>query len=211
MLEISEATIDAALSEDRYAISARYLANRKRPFASIAQALNMSEARVHGAVKSEGQGPGQSALAWRILDNPLQRQLDDLCDEDSELCCPVTLVLFKEPVLASDGFMYEAESVKTLIRNQQASPITREKLKKEYYPARQKKSEVLVFREKRAKGLLQFAEDAMSRERRMSCMALDRVEEYLEVLKPAQHPELARKTIALWEKTGRPLPLALRA
>jgi hypothetical protein len=206
MIEIDQAIIDAALLEDRWAVAARFLAKKQRPFATIAQALNMSEARVHVAVNSEDQGPGRSALAGRLLGNALQKQLDDLCDEDSELCCPVTLVLFQEPVVASDGFMYEADSVKALIRNNQRSPITREKLNKQFFPAKQKKSEVLVYRETRAEALLQFAEDAMSKEMRLSCIALDRVQEYLAVLKAAQHPGLARKAVALWEKTGRPLP-----
>merc|ERR1719379_3137737 len=159
----------------------------------------MSEARVHGAVSLTGAV--QSALAGRLLGNSLQTRLDELCDEDSELCCPVTLMLFKDPVIASDGFMYEADSVKQLIRNHHVSPCTREQLKKEYFPAKQKKSEVTTFREKRTKDLLQFAKDASPSDMRMAAMALDRVMEY---------PALARETCALWEKTGRPLPAELR-
>merc|ERR1712187_651766 len=169
----------------------------------------MSEARVHGAVQGQGEGD-HSALAGRVLGNSLQQRLDELCDEDSEMCCPVTLMLFRDPVIASDGFMYEADSVKQLIRNHQVSPITREHLKKEYYPAKQKKSEVLAFREKRAKDLLQFAAETMSREPRMTCTALDRVLEYLEALRAGQHPGLAKQAAILWEKTSRPLPDELR-
>merc|ERR550537_1619794 len=142
--------------QDRFAIAARFLAKKKMPFDAIAEALKMSEARVHGAVS--GKGTVQSALAGRLLGNSLQTRLDELCDEDSELCCPVTLMLFRNPVIASDGFMYEEDSVKQLIRNHQVSPITRENLKKEYFPAKQKKSEVLAFREKRAQALIQYAE-----------------------------------------------------
>merc|ERR1712048_1194380 len=208
MLGIEEAAVDAALTQDRYAIAARFLAKKKVRVQSIAESLNMNEARVHGAI--HGGGSDQVALAGRVLGNSLQTRLDTLCDEDSENCCPVTLVLFRDPVIASDGFMYEADSVKQLIRNKQVSPITRETLKKEYFPAKQKKSEVLAFREKRAEALLQFAKDTASSEPRMAAIALDRVVEYLEVLKPAQHPAIARQTAALWEKTGRPLPSILR-
>merc|ERR1712232_1313052 len=133
----------------------------------------MSEARVHGVIY--GEGSGKTTLAGRLLGNSLQTRLDTLCDEDSENCCPITLMLFREPVIASDGFMYEADSVKQLIRNHQVSPITRENLKKEYYQAKEKKSEVLAFREKRAQALLQFSEETWSSEPRMACMALDRV------------------------------------
>merc|ERR1712187_542358 len=169
----------------------------------------MSEARVHGAVQGQGEGD-HSALAGRLLGNSLQQRLDELCDEDSEMCCPVTLMLFRDPVIASDGFMYEADSVKQLIRNHQLSPITREHLKKEYYPAKQKKSEVLAFREKRTQDLLQFAEGTLSSEPRMTCTALDRVLEYLEALRVVQHPALAKHAALLWEKTRRPLPDELR-
>merc|ERR1711933_711346 len=179
LLGISEAAVDAVLTQDRYAIAARFLAKQKTPYHTISEILKMSEARVHGAVT--GEASGQSSLAGRVLGNSLQTRLDELCDEDSEMCCPVTLTLFQEPVIASDGFMYEASSVKQLIRNHQVSPITREPLKKEYYPAKQKKSEVLAFREKRAQALLQFSEETWSSEPRMACMALDRVMEYLEV------------------------------
>merc|ERR1711879_668024 len=149
-------------TQDRYAIAARTLANKKMSFQVIAQVLNMGEARVHGAIY--GEGSSQMAPAGRILGNSLQKRLDELCDEDSEICCPITLMLFKEPVIASDGFMYEAESVKQLIRNKQVSPITRENLKKEYFPAKQKKSEVVAYREKRAQALLEFVEDTVSGE-----------------------------------------------
>jgi len=204
----NEATVEAALSQDRYAIAAKVLAKKKVSFQNIAQALNMSEARVHGAIHGEGTGP--SALAGRLLGSTLQMRLDELCDEDSEMCCPVTLMLFRDPVIASDGFMYEAESVKQLIRNRLKSPITREPLQKEHYPAKQKKSEVIAFREKRGQALLQFAKDALTTEPRMAQTALDRVLEYLQVLGPSQYPALSRPAATIWEQTGKPLPNELR-
>eukprot|EP00933_Yihiella_yeosuensis_P067086 TRINITY_DN716_c0_g1_i1.p1 TRINITY_DN716_c0_g1~~TRINITY_DN716_c0_g1_i1.p1 ORF type:complete len:961 (+),score=185.41 TRINITY_DN716_c0_g1_i1:56-2884(+) len=209
MLSVDESMIDLALSLDRYAVAAKCLAHKRISFADISQTLNMSEARVHGAVL--GRGAGQSAVGIRLLGNTLQTRLDELCEEDSELCCPVTLMLFQNPVIASDGFMYEVESIKTLIRNHQASPITRERLKQEYFPAKQRKSEVYSFREKRSKALLAFAKDAISTEPRMSQVALDRVVEYLEVLKPAQYPSIAQEAATIWAQTGRPLPRLLQA
>lgn len=106
--------------------------------------------------------------------------------------------------------MYEADSVKQLIRNNQVSPITREQLKKEYFQAKQKKSEVIAFREKRAQDLLQFAEDALPSDSRLAATALERVQEYFEVLNVTQHCALARQACAVWMKTGRPVPQELR-
>ena len=37
-----------------------------------------------------------------------------------------TLVLFQDPVIASDGFIYEREAVETLINTKRPSPMTRE-------------------------------------------------------------------------------------
>jgi biotin operon repressor len=208
ILGVDRAAIEIALQEDRYAIAARYLhKTRKMSLPEVGQALNMSEARVHGAARREG---GHTVLAGRLLGNALQTRLDVLCDEDSDMCCPVTLMLFREPVIASDGFMYEADSVKQLIRGKQASPITREPLQKDFFQAKQKKSEVMAFREKRAQELLQFAEEALNSEPRMTATALDRILEYLVVLKPSSCPSVARPAADLWQKTGKPVPNELR-
>eukprot|EP00747_Dinoflagellata_sp_TGD_P171928 gnl/TRDRNA2_/TRDRNA2_207184_c0_seq1.p1 gnl/TRDRNA2_/TRDRNA2_207184_c0~~gnl/TRDRNA2_/TRDRNA2_207184_c0_seq1.p1 ORF type:complete len:698 (-),score=106.53 gnl/TRDRNA2_/TRDRNA2_207184_c0_seq1:40-2022(-) len=207
MIAVSEAEVDAALKQDRYVIAARIMSKKKVKLQDIAKILKMSEARVHGAICGEVSG---QALGGRLLGNALQRRFDELCDEDSEMCCPVTLMLFTDPVIASDGFMYEAEAAKQLILNRQRSPITREELKNTCIAAKQKKSEVIAFRERRAQSLLQFAKDALPTEPRMTSMALDRVMEYLEVLKASSHPAIAREAAAIWEQTGRPLPNALR-
>lgn len=211
LLGISQPEVEAALHQDRWAIAARFLKKRRKiSFEKVAEALNMSEARVHSAVQAEHGQAHAGQLAGRLLGSSLQTRLDELSEEDSEMCCPITLMLFREPVIASDGFIYEADSMKALVKNRQVSPITREVLKGEYYPARQKKSEVMGFRETRAEALLQFASDAMDSDPRMTGTALDRVMEYLEVLTHAQVPALARKTTAIWEQTGRPLPDQLR-
>merc|ERR1712176_578659 len=93
----------------------------------------------------------------KVLGNKYQEQLDELLQEDPELCCPVSLVLFLNPVIASDGFMYEKASLEGLLRASMASPMTRERLKKDYLPAKQRKSAALEFRENRTKELLRFA------------------------------------------------------
>lgn len=208
LLGVSAGVVEEALTHDRYAMAAKFLSKKRKPLARIAEVLKMTEARVHNAIFG-GRGTG-AAMAGRVLDNEMQVRLDTLNDEDSELCCPVSLMLFVDPVIASDGFMYEADSVKALIRNRQVSPITREVLKKEYFPAKQKKSEVMSFREKRSEELLQFASDARPIEARMADAALDRVLEYMEVMKPAQHPNIARKAAALWQQSSRAVPAVLR-
>merc|ERR1712217_395241 len=99
-------------------------------------------------------------------------ELDKLLEEDSELCCPVSLALFVDPVIASDGFMYEKASIQGLLKNRMVSPMTREVLKTEFIPAKQRKSAALQFRETRAQELLQFAERSVQDQPQMVSEAL---------------------------------------
>jgi hypothetical protein len=147
-----------------------------------------------------------------VLGSDLQRKLDELLEEDPDLCCPVSLMLFVEPVIASDGFMYEKSSIEGLLRNRMVSPMTREPLKKEYLPAKQRKSVTLAFRQERSRDLLKFAEEAAGRQApQMAAEALQRASEHLEVLTPAQVPALAKDAVALWKKLGQPVPTFLDA
>lgn len=43
-------------------------------------------------------------------------------------CCPVTLELMREPVIASDGHTYEHKTLKQLLDTTRCSPLTRERL-----------------------------------------------------------------------------------
>merc|ERR1711959_537809 len=89
----------------------------------------------------------------RALGSSEQEKLDELLDEDPDFCCPVMLVLYEDPVIASDGFIYERSAVDTLIKANRPSPMTRENLGKDVFPAKQKKKEVKEYREKMVKEL----------------------------------------------------------
>jgi hypothetical protein len=171
---------------------------------AIAPLLSMDEAEV-AAILAQDSGASQG----RVLGSAMQNRLDDLLDEDSDFCCPVSLMLFVDPVIASDGFMYEKASIEGLLRNRMVSPMTREPLKKEFIPARQRKSATLEFRQARSKELLQFVEEAAAAQPQMATAALERASDYLEVLKPSQVPELATKAAELWRKLGKPVPTVL--
>merc|ERR1712039_912242 len=125
----------------------------------------MDEAAV-AAVVSRGGGQG------RVLGSEMQAKLDKLLEEDPEFCCPVSLVLFVEPVVASDGFMYEKDSLQGLLRNRMASPMTREALKADFLPARQRRSATMEFRQTRSEELLAFAGEAAGVQPAMAIEAL---------------------------------------
>merc|ERR1719282_1329382 len=146
------------------------------PLTQIASLLGLEEEAVQRAVAQAHTGEG------KVLGNKYQEQLDELLQEDPELCCPVSLVLFVDPVIASDGFMYEKASLEGLLRANMASPMTRERLKKEHLPAKQRKSAAIEFRERRTKELVRFATTVAGDLPQMATTALDRVTEYLEVL-----------------------------
>merc|ERR1712113_233227 len=142
----------------------------------IASLLALDEEAVKAIVAKENSGEG------KLLGNKYQEQLDELLQEDPELCCPVSLVLFVDPVIASDGFMYEKASLEGLLRANMASPMTRERLKKEHLPAKQRRSAAIEFRERRAKELSQYAAQVASEMPHLATTALERNAEYLEVV-----------------------------
>jgi hypothetical protein len=193
--------------DDQLAIAIRALAEKGMAATQIAPLLSLAEATVTAVL---AQGPS-GVTQGRVLGSDLQKKLDDLLDEEPDFCCPVSLMLFVEPVIASDGFMYEKASIQGLLRNRMVSPMTREPLKKEFLPARQRKSATLEFRQTRSAELLAFAKEAAATQPQMAATALQRASEYVEVLKPATVPELARAAADLWRTVGQPVPAFLSA
>jgi hypothetical protein len=165
--------------------------------------------------KSLAQGVSEAAaphhMGGRVLGSNLQQKLDELTDEDPDLCCPITLMVFTEPVKASDGFIYEKASLMQLLRNRQASPMTREPLQSNFQPAPEKFAEVQEFRKTRAHALIQFAREALAQtEQHLAGTALDRVGDYLENAGGAIARGLAREAVPLYTQLGRPVPQAFR-
>jgi hemoglobin len=194
----------AAPVDDQLGLAIRALAEKGMAAAQIAPLLSLSEASVVAVL---AQGP--SVAQGRVLGSDLQKRLDDLLEEEADFCCPVSLMLYVDPVIASDGFMYEKASIQGLLRNRMVSPMTREPLKLEFLPARQRKSATLEFRQKRSAELLAFAKDAVASQPQMAATALQRASEYVEVLKPDTVPELSRQAAELWRKVGQPVPAFL--
>merc|ERR1712176_748848 len=67
-----------------------------------------------------------AVMAGRVLGSASQMRLDDLLLEPAELCCPITLCLFDDPVIASDGCSYERDLVTRIARTGRVSPATHE-------------------------------------------------------------------------------------
>jgi hemoglobin len=153
-------------------------------------------------------------MAGRILGSALQKKLDGLTEEDPDLCCPVSLMVLSNPVIASDGFIYDQSSLVQLLANRLASPMTREVLKKEYQVAEQKKIEVTSFRKLRTKELLDFAREAVTEQQgHLALVALKRVSEYVEALSSldtSAAQNLCAEAAGLFHQLGHSVPEALQ-
>jgi len=160
--------------------AARSMAQNGMGAGQIATLLGLPEAEVQAVLDQPA-----AAAPGRVLGSALQAELDKLLLEDAELCCPIALTLCVDPVIASDGFMYEKASLEQLLKapsTSRVSPMTRQPLTKNYLPARQRRSEALEFRQKRGQELLTFAEKAASQKPQIASEAIERVEEYLPAL-----------------------------
>lgn len=192
---------------ERFTIAAQVLAECGHSPQQIAEWLRADAGQVAAAVAAGGGAGGGHV---RHLGLPVQQQLDDLLDEDEELCCPLTLMLFEDPHIASDGFIYDKEGLKQLLRSRGVSPMTRERLKNEMFPAKQRKAAALKYRKEQSGKLLAFANGLGPEHKDLCGDALERVADYLEVLKPTTEPTLARALVAALQKVGAPVPDSLR-
>jgi Mg-chelatase subunit ChlD len=146
-------------------------------------------------------------VAGRILGSSLQEKLDNLLYEDPDLSCPITLVLFLEPVVASDGFVYEKAAIEGVIRTQGISPLTHKALAQELFPAEEERARARVFMKERGQALLRFAVQALEqKEAGMAASALDRVKDYVAALTPQGAPDLGRAVQDLYAQLGRSFP-----
>lgn len=143
----------------------------------------------------------------RVLGSAAQEKLDGLLFEDEDLCCPVMLVLFQDPVIASDGFIYERTAVETLIQTNRPSPMTREPFGKTVYKARQKAQDANRYREKMVKELIKFADEC--NDAGLASAALERATDYLIFLKPRNYIEDTHAVVRSWQKHGKPVPNGL--
>lgn len=62
-----------------------------------------------------------------------------------DLKCPISREIFLNPVVASDGFIYEKECIKKWLVNHSNSPMTNEDIEKFYCKSNQKIQEVKEF------------------------------------------------------------------
>merc|ERR1711981_868037 len=161
-------------------------------------------------VETNASAVHTGTMAGRVLGSSLQQRLDELTEEDPDLCCPVSLMVLSNPVIASDGFTYDRSSLQALLANGHVSPMTREALKKSHRSADEKKLEVTEFLKIRSEQLLDFAGEVYREQPHMAWTALERATEYVEGISTdkdsvALHA-LAKSAIGLHVELRRPVP-----
>jgi hypothetical protein len=188
------------LGRSRQMDAALLLAEKGIAKDDIAKMLGLSQEEL-AQLPTVGQG--------RVLGSKAQERLDELLFEDEDLCCPVMLVLFQDPVIATDGFIYERDALETLIKTGRPSPMTREAFGKSVFKARQKMQDANRYRVKMLKELIKFADECDDAS--LASSALERATDYLIFLTPQKHMEDTHAVVRSWQKHGKPVPSALLA
>lgn len=162
------------------------------------------------AAAPAGARASSGAQAFRVLGNSMQEELDQILIEDPNLICPITMLLMLDPVIASDGCVYERVAIAELQRIGGVSPVTRAPLSGKLLDAPDHQANVHAFMRERSRELLRFADKAFhkGRERTMAMTALDRVRDYVSALTAHAAPDLAADFADLCRQLDRPAELS---
>jgi len=144
----------------------------------------------------------RATLAGRVLGSSLQQQLDELLHEDPDLLCPITLLLLQDPVIATDGCVYERSAVLELMRLKGLSPVTHQPLVGALLEAADHKARVATFMTERSWKLLSFIALAKKQEKGMALLTLERVRDYVSSLADASNPSLTTEFTRICQELG---------
>jgi len=153
------------------------------PFTGASAGTGACPARAASSASSYVPRPAE---AGRLLGDPLQTELDALLLEDPELVCPITLTLLLDPVVASDGCVYERAAVVELTRVQGVSPVTHAPFTNQVLESPDMRERVLTFMRERSQDLIGLVSRAKKQGKDgLALAALDRLKDYL----PALHSQ----------------------
>ena len=81
----------------------------------------------------------------RMVMDSLVRRLEE---DPEDFCCPISLCLMEDPVLAEDGRSYERKSIQEALRHRMASPLTNLYMGRRLVPDSKTKTAIVEFKEK---------------------------------------------------------------
>ncbi len=70
------------------------------------------------------------------------KRMNNQIFDNNDFRCPITMLIFRDPVIASDGHVYEENAIKYWMKEKSTSPMTREHLEKKLYPCHTIKSTI---------------------------------------------------------------------
>ena len=167
------------------ASAAKTMAERGISPEDIAKMLNVDVEAVKATVHV-GAGADMGHAAGKKVGNPTQIRMDELMEEEEDLCCPVLLVLFIDPIKAPDGFTYERTAADGLTNaaGKFVSPMTREELPAAFVAAADICEKAKAFRIERGAKLLAFSAEVAPVQPGMAVEVMERISEYLSALPP---------------------------
>jgi len=71
-------------------------------------------------------------MSYTIFQYSIHPNMSINIDEE-ELRCPITRQIMKEPVVASDGHIYEKEFIEEWLKVSKLSPITKQEIENKFY------------------------------------------------------------------------------
>lgn len=133
------------------------------PIELIAKVLEISVAavkwsleRVDGVAAQESEASYEDPEEAKLK---VEAQVKQLLKDPQELCCPISMHLMEDPVIAADGHTYERSFILKSFEVKNESPLTNAPLQTlVLYPNQDKKSAVLVHKEKVVEGVLSISQ-----------------------------------------------------
>ena len=93
-------------------------------------------------------------------------EVQELLRDPVELCCPISLELMEDPVIAPDGHTYERSFIKCSLEGKRESPMTKEPIHDlVFFPNRDKKSAIVIYREAVVQSVLSMKQKLLSTSR----------------------------------------------
>lgn len=98
--------------------------------------------------------------------------VDTLCDENKDFLCPISMEIFKNPVIAEDGFTYEERSIKQWFskkKNDTTSPKTGQRMGKKLMKNQLLKNMIISYRDRTSSILSQEVKLQNLEEKILTC------------------------------------------
>eukprot|EP00435_Cladocopium_sp_Y103_P058783 s1114_g20.t1 len=114
----------------------------------ISEVLQIEGDSVVQILQQSGNAQDSSCSTLANHEQRFMSEVKELLTDPVELCCPISLQLMEDPVIAEDGYTYERSCIQRSLEVKRESPMTNQPIQSlALIPNRDKKSAVVVYRE----------------------------------------------------------------